>query len=354
MASADALSFFLFARPSTRSDRTMLRASKIHSLLLVAAWAIPCAVLVVAYGAIAVYTGNPWPWHEVVHESGDRTLLGTILYFEHAARELPLDVLLGVACGGSAVFAFPTRKWSRPLSQKLRRGFLAAGTLTVIVVILVGTLFVGGSQALSDNLLQLHTRPGTPLEWGAHWRYHLLSRALLMLFSLGLAGMVVLIIGGKAGGGSKAGLFIFLTALGLFVALTIAFVPTLEPFLEPVYLGHQIREVFTHALVTIPAAWGVCLILARERLEPSLDDWISAKWAVVAGIGGLLIGVFLLIAGLTSSAASHGQTQSMVLLLFPHFFEHSFTYIVVPLVAGLIYESGLSIDHLTFGVGGSV
>ena len=150
------------------------------------------AVLTIAYCAISISTAQPWPWLEVVHESGDRTLIGTILYFEHGARELPLDLLLGVALGGSVLFASPTPTRTTSAPHRARLGLLGAGVLAVVAVIIAGTLWTGGLEMLTDNLLQLHTRPGTPLTWGAHWRYHLLSRALLMLFSLGCAGTVVL------------------------------------------------------------------------------------------------------------------------------------------------------------------
>ena len=49
-------------------------------------WAVPTLVLLMAYGAIAVHTGNPWPWFEIVHESGDRSLVGTVFCYQHAAR----------------------------------------------------------------------------------------------------------------------------------------------------------------------------------------------------------------------------------------------------------------------------
>ena len=322
----------------------MLRESRLRTILLFAAWAIPCAVLLVAFVAIAVYTNNPWPWQEIVHESGDRTLTGTVLYFEHAARELPLDILLGIACGGSLLFAFPARKGAPAVSKRKRLGILAIATLVAVGPILLGTLHVGGVQELSDNLLQLHTRPGAPLDWGAHWRYHLLSRAFLLLLTLGLAGMVVLMVG-RAGGGGRTGLLIFATTLGLYVVLTLVFVPNLEPFKNPVYLGHQVREVLTHVLVTIPMAWGVCLILAGDRSKPSSRGNASVRWPVVAGFGSLVLGSFLLVAGLMSSAASQGQTKSVILLVFPHFFEHSFTYIVVALVAGLVYELAVIVER---------
>ena len=43
---------------------------------------------------------------------------------------------------------------------------------------------------------------------------------------------------------------------------------------------------------------------------------------------------------LALDAASHGQTTDIAMLLCPHFFEHGFTYLVVPLVAALVYQVG--------------
>ena len=64
-------------------------------------------MLLGAFVVICFHTGTIWPWTRVVHEDGRHTLIGTILYFEHATRELPLDVILGIAIGGCVFFAFP-------------------------------------------------------------------------------------------------------------------------------------------------------------------------------------------------------------------------------------------------------
>ncbi|CAN0555681.1 unnamed protein product, partial [Laminaria digitata] len=58
---------------------------------------LPLGLLLLSYGAIAVEAGTAWPWMAFVHESGDKTLLDTLLYYDHAARELPVDIALGVA-----------------------------------------------------------------------------------------------------------------------------------------------------------------------------------------------------------------------------------------------------------------
>jgi hypothetical protein len=327
----------------------MSREFTIYRRLLMATWLLPIAVLLIAYCAICIHTKNPWPWHEVVHEAGDRTLIGTILYFEHAARELPLDLILGVAVAGSVLFAFPARSEPTIAATRRLQRVLAAGTLITIGVILVGTLAVGGFEMLVDNLLQKHTRPGASLMWGAHWRFHLLSRAMLMLVSFGFAGLILIIEKGEHGIGDRAALLIFGAAVALFTLMTIVFVPNLDPFRDPVFIGHQVREVFTHILVTVPVAWGACLILARNRGERSRAGDPSMIWPAIAGISGVVIGVFLLVSGLTQSAVSHGQTQNVVLLVCPHFFEHTFSYLIVPLVAALIYETACaSGSHRTF------
>jgi hypothetical protein len=116
-------------------------------------------------------------------------------------------------------------------------------------------------------------------------------------------------------------------------------VPDLDPFRAAIFLGHQVREAFTHLLVTVPIAWAVCLSAIQIDAGIPRYDTVSIRWSLIAGIASVLIGVYLLAAGLLTSAASHGQTSSLTMLLCPHFFEHSFTFVVVPLVAALVFES---------------
>jgi hypothetical protein len=294
----------------------------------------PLLVLLAAYIAIALYTGNWWPWLELVHESGERSLIDTIFYYEHASRELLLDVILGIAVAGCAFWVFP----ATTVGSGRRLVLLSTATGLVIGTIIVGTIWVGGLSMLSDNLLQMHTRPGEPLSFGSHWRYHLLSRSMLMLVSFGFAGLFVLGLGGRQVAGNKIGQQVYFGAIGSFLGLTMVFSPSLDPFISPVFLGHQVREAFTHGLVTLPLTWWLCLALSRNREVP-VDGSVSLAWPLVCGAGGLLLAVYLLVGALGTSAVSQGQTKSLSLLIFPHFFEHVFSYLVVPLVAGLVYES---------------
>ncbi len=327
--------------------------------LAVALLGFAAVVLLAAFVMICVRTGSMWPWTRVVHEDGQRTLLLTILYFEHASRELPLDILLGIAIGGCVYFAFGStvRRTDRPGGER-RTSALAWSTALVVAVIMVGTAMQGDRpMVLLENLLQHHTRPGAALVWGSHWRYHLLERIALILISIGFAGVLRWLADREVHDSepfddrrsARIGLGIAGSAIVVYLLLSVVFAnglaSMLDPLRDPLYLGHQARELFTHALVTVPVAWGVCLLsLPKEPLAAPTRPFFERRVApnVVATLGagalGLLIGGYVCIAALRSDSISYGQTTDLAMLIFPHFFEHSFTYLVVPLVAMLVFE----------------
>jgi hypothetical protein len=308
--------------------------------LLSFGWVFSVGILLISYAALAFHTSTPWLWPVIVHESGDRTLGNTILYYEHAARELPLDLILGAAIGGSALFVFPGMTHAGP-SHRRRATIFLFGTVCVVGIILLGTVWTGGFGMLYENLLQFPTRPGEPLVWGGHWRYHFLSHLTLMLLSFGVAGPAM-IAGGRSKRGNRSGLAAFGGALGSFLLLAALFVPKGDSFSDPVFLGHQAREVFTHALVTLPLAWSACMLLVRRGWYDQREGTVSVAASFGAGVAGLAFGMFLVVRSLMTSAASQGQSESLTVLIFPHFFEHAFSYVVATLAAGLVFEAGMT------------
>jgi len=323
-----------------------LKSSLCHRTFGAILLSLAGGVLIVAYVGICVRVGSFWPWNEVVHEDGQRTLISTVLYFEHATRELPLDILLGLVIGGSVLFVVPPNEnWTVPKWGGQRVTGFALVTALVVAIILMGTAFEGGLSVVLANFLQYHTRPGVALVWGSHWHYHLLSRLGLILISVGLAGLLRRINGGRGGGRERKGLGVVIATITLFFALTVLFSISLSSVLlsvfDPVFLGHQARELFTHVLVTVPAAWGFCLLLSRNVEITSLEEGLrSYSWPMTASAGviGALLGVYVCAGALMTDAASYGQTSDVTMLVFPHFFEHSFTYAVVLSVAALVYE----------------
>jgi hypothetical protein len=301
-----------------------------------AAWLgllLPIAILIASYLAIATYSSTPLLWSVIVHESGDRTLQQTIFYYEHAAREIPLDIILGVAVAGSALFVIPPAVSQRAHSRVT--GF-AAGLAAATAFILGGTLWTGGIPMLTENILQYPTRPGEPLAWGGHWRYHLLSHVTLMLASFGLAAPILILTGRSKG--YEDGLRTLAVAVGAFLALAVLFVPGSDSFSNSVYIGHQAREVATHAIVTVPLALSTCLFLGRHAWGGRTAGTSPLAVALIVGGVGVLVGLFLVIASLVTSAASQGQSDSLAVLIFPHVFEHTFSYVMTTLSAGLVFE----------------
>ena len=269
---------------------------------------------------------------------GMRTFGDTLLYYEHAARELPLDVILGVVVGSSLAYALPR---APGLDRNEARTWFRATTFGALLVCMLIGLGASreGWRSVADNLLQNHTRPGAPLEFGSHWRYHLLERLGFIVIAIGWAGLLRALVGPRsASEGTLAGSVVF-AGLTVFAALSMVFFGGPDAFArvfrDPQYLGHQAREVLTHAIVTLPLALGVCLSLAGRTAAPNP---IEIRGGPIAGAlawlaAGATVLLYVLAAAWGADAASHGQSSDMVTLVFPHFFEHGFTYLVTAMTA---------------------
>ena len=308
---------------------------------------LPMTALGLAFVGICVMVGSAWPWHEVVHEDGTRTLLDTIFYFEHATRELLPDLVVALAAAGAVRFFLPPNR--RTVDGRGRRRLLAVLTGATGTLIVGATVWVDGGQAVLDNLSQSHTRAGAPLVWGAHWRYHFLDRLALVLAAFSASGIVWTWRGRPLPGHVPGRLRLYGAAILLFAAATIAFGLTAEPFTVPAFLGHQLRELFTHGLVTLPLALGVCLELARRFSLPSGSSvGERTYWSIgLTGVASVLVAAFLLVASLRADAQAHGQASGLAALLLPHFGEHALGYVFVPSLAGLLYLSWWPADNAT-------
>jgi len=311
---------------------------KTSSLQRAIFFGVPAAVLAVSFAGVCKLAGTLWPWNIVVHEDGVRTLLETIFYFEHATRELLPDIVLALAAAGAARYFYPPQgAGGNAEAWRWRRRF-GAWTAAALAVILGGTAWFEGGQTILDNLSQLHTRAGAPLVWGAHWRYHLIERFAQILLAFSATGVLWMMDGRPDARQAPGRRLLFGGALAAFAGLTLLFHPTMEPFTEPTFLGHQIRELFTHTLVTLPLALGACFEMAQKFSADGRTRSNEGTWPIfVAGTVSVLCGAFLLAASVMTKAQSHGQTKGLAALLFPHFFEHSLGYVLVPALAGLLY-----------------
>jgi hypothetical protein len=278
---------------------------------------LPALILLGAFGVICLHFHTPWPFPLVVHEDGTRTLWGTILYFEHAVQELPVDVLLAAGIAGAMLRCGAV---SRKRPGLIR--WLLALAVVVDATILAGAWAQAGVATSLRWLLQFHTRDSAPLAFGSHWGYHLLSEAALMLLGMALA---------AAAGRARGSAALLGAAWAVFAVLSLALVRNAAPFLDARYLGHQARETLTHALVSVPLAVAACCAAggAGFSLKP-----ISRRMLWPAA-GFVLLSVYLAAGAVWTGSGQHAQTNDPVKLLCSHFFEHSFSYLVVSSHAAL-------------------
>ena len=276
----------------------------------------PVLTLAVAFVTICAHFQTAWPWNRIVHEDGRRTLLQTIFYFEHALGELPLDALLAAAVAGALL------RFRKPAAPQpfLRLWILLVAAIAVDALILIGSWRNVGYKDSLMFLLQYHTRDSSPLEFGSHWRYHLLSQATLMLAPAMISGV------GKTQ--------LLRVSWAAFALAGAAFGLSALSFSDPQYLGHQARETFTHGLVTVPLAVGTCLGLAGA---PGKTD-LRISWP--AAFGCVVLVLYQATAVIVTGSQKYTQTEDFVRVVCSHFFEHTLSYLVVPVHAALFYLAG--------------
>jgi len=295
---------------------------------------VPAACLILSFVVISVHFRTAWPWSAMVHETGTRNLVQTIFYFEHALGELPLELLIAGAAAGSVLMFFAPQPAGGLRHQTA--GWLAIALATDLIM-LVGSALTAGPSLSREYLLQYVTRPDGPVEFGSHWRYHLLSQISLMALPIVLLGARAMLQRRPLAKPRTQGARMLGASWLLFAALSIVFGLNASPFTDPQYLGHQARELFTHSLVTVPLSLAVCLTLS-ERSKPGCR-WARFAWRAVIGAAVVYVvpSLYLLLGVVNKSSYSHAQTSDPVSIVCGHFFEHFFSYLVVPSHAAVFY-----------------
>lgn len=313
----------------------LTRSGRVVPLLAIAS---ALFVLVLAWAWLAVEHGTPDLWNVVVHESGRYTLGQTILYFRHFLREIPTLVamaLFAVAAFGTSP-PDPTPKEGGRVTRSLG---IAAGAVAVAIAVLAFAIEAraSGPQAALSNLLQYYTRDDVSA-YGSHWRFHLLS-TLWFATAVSLAAHVWSRTARARGAVDTASRRPWqIAAWAWFLGLTLVFRPTLEPFTDPRFIGHQAREILTHGLVSLPLVAAVLALItgSHEASDRATAVDVKATLALTAA-GFVAIPVFLAVATITGDAMSAGQTDGgFSAMVAAHFFEHLLDYVsAAGLCAGL-------------------
>jgi hypothetical protein len=179
----------------------------------------------------------------------------------------------------------------------------------------------GGWSATADNVWQRVARDGEVLP-GSHWHSHWLSLAWFGC----LAALAVRTVR-RAPAGARPTPRGRGVAWVWFASLTLAFGLSWDTIASGRYLGHQARELFTHALVTTPLAVAALAMMSRPgtRLQWQFDRRAMPALASVVLIP-LLLGAGTVARGGLDEVQWHAGWAGPV---GAHFFEHVFDYVFV-------------------------
>ena len=287
---------------------------------------IPFTILAAAFLAICIHFRSAWPWHVPLHEDGQRTFFETVLYFEHALGELPLEVLLSAALAGWILWLYGS-----PAAKSGSMWNIGIIAIALDITIFAGALTHVGARVAMSNLLQYHTRDTEPMIFGSHWQYHLLAQLALML----LPAFYVAQVGNLRPIANRP--VILISAFVSFAILTIIFGVSAAPFTDARFLGHQARELFTHALITVPLALGCCLLIPCKETEPTSKRSI---WPIAAMAACILLAVYLGAGVLLTRSQHLAQSNDWIKVICGHVFEHTISYLVVTIHSVFFYLLG--------------
>jgi hypothetical protein len=341
--------------PTTERMRAWLAA---RSFWPRACFALPVVVLIAMYAWLAVDHGTLWLWNVTVHESGRYTFGATVLYFAHFLRELP--TLIAMCLFVLAAYGLP----SRGAGDSKAGGYailalVAAGLLCVVAF----TVSVGqhGADEAFRNLFQFHTRDDQT-SFGSHWRYHWLSTVWFGVAIPLVARLGALWLGAPMPSPDRDRRPFVIAAWGWFALVTVTFGLSGAILSDALYVGHQAREIATHALITMPLALGIVAWVARrdrhahagiEDSGPASGEHARRTATDEGRVFGfawyqfglvLAIPLYFVLPIQYGDVMEAGQTRlGLASMVGAHVYEHSLDYLFVALILIGTYGLGSAI-----------
>jgi hypothetical protein len=300
---------------------------------------VPVTVMAAMYVWLAV-AHRAWNLLPViVHESGRYTLLGTLLYFSHFLREIPVDIAMALATA-AAILSLWTPADRDDATRRRLAMLCGVGAIVIAVVSFAGAAAANGAESARLDLFQFRTRDDE-VAAGSHWNYHLLSTLWFLLGALPVL-RLTMAIGGLAArpAARRSRRIAGALAWGYAAALCLVFGISSLAWTSSRYAGHQARELLTHVPVTLllTAATLVAFAgpLAFERDPRSASARIlealrrdAARW-----VGCVLLAAFVAWRALSGDVLAEGQSAlGLPAMVGGHFFEHTLDYVLTPLMA---------------------
>lgn len=267
-------------------------------------FSVPLAVWALSYAYLAFFH-KEWNLLNVrVHESGRKTLLEAIFYFNHFLRELFIDTFF-VLCifwsyraVGHDIFYADLAKHSN----------LILGTfVSFVLLVFVGSIRKVGLKNTLLDLFQVR-EVDEVVEYGSHWQMHFLSTLTLMLIFVLPATFFK--------GQSFSGILIIFI---LFLALSLLFRTGIRAVTDRRWLLHGGREIATLlSLTAVPAFVPLVPLLWRKPSQQTLLTTIVI--ALIVGI--MTYYLWILLRTDVRQASRAREDFSVPYLFFSHFFEH--------------------------------
>jgi hypothetical protein len=117
-----------------------------------------------------------------------------------------------------------------------------------------------------------------------------------------------------------------------FAVLTVTFGLGLAPFTDPRYLGHQAREIMTHAMTSLPLGFAMLALVHRASGAMHARRDGAPPRLLLASV--VVIPICLAIGVLTQDAMATGQTdRGLAAMVAAHFFEHALDYVLISCLA---------------------
>lgn len=274
----------------------------------------------------------------IVHENGKYTLLQTIFYFDHVLREMPIAILMSLSLAIAFYLHSPlTKSKMEPVAKRIyRNSFLLTIFLTVTVI--AAAIYQNGVRSAALDLFQFRTRDEL-LEYGSHWHFHLLHTVYFFVASLAVV-QICRRLAPPWLEMNPHGKSLLVYWILFFTGLTVLFVPSLLPFSDARYLAHQMREIVTHSLTTLPLALATMLFYENrldESVRPDLKTG-TLRWGnyLLPIVVAIPLFIFHRLSGVDILSIAQKKTGMGALLAF-HFFEHLIDSILVASLSLFLY-----------------
>ena len=323
-----------------------------HKTLLFALFGVPLAALGASYAYLAILHGTLNLLPVVVHESGDYTLLQTILYVRHFMREAIVCVTTSLACAAAFWLYLPEATLGLQENARRRWALICYGVAScVFTASFMASLVQQGLAGTLLDLFQYRTRD-TFSEFGSHWQYHLLHVVFIAAATVFLAGFLRFLEEGRETGrgaiiAGRSGPLV--ASLIFIVLLTLTFDPSTRPFSNALFLAHAGREIATHSVLSVPLLFGVLLVLEQATVtrifgEPASANAVATARGLAALFGSALVACatagYILIQLASENVLGYAQKQSSYWdLLASHSFEHSLDYVFMAFLTAAIFLS---------------